>query len=71
VLAQSLEAQTLLSQKRHFYLGDPFDFSGLHNSIVEGFIGLVVVINVNNFEVCSRYIFGVLLRGRQLDVLQP
>lgn len=71
MLAQSLETQTLLSEKRHFYFGDPFNFGGLHNSIVKSFVLLVIIISVDDFEVGPRYIFRVLFCCYQLYIFQP
>lgn len=45
------------------------NFGGLHISVSESLVKLIVICSVNQFQMSSWYVFWVLLESSQLNVL--
>ena len=70
MFAYCLEVDALLSCEDQLNGRFPENFGGFDMSILEGFIGLVIMICVDDFEMCSWDIFGVFLDGGELDIFK-
>ena len=70
MLTNSLEVETLLASEGQFDGRFPEDSSRFDMTILESFICLVIILRINDFQMCSRNVSGMFSDSCQLDVFE-